>query len=185
MAPGAYNVTLTLGETALSQSFQIVMPTSSPSSQDDLEVQHDLLLRIHQEVGRATTAINQMRDLRGQLDGLAKRTRDREETAEVATAAEELRDTVLEIEKSLLYPDLRTDWEAYNYGVRLLGKLTSLSADVALGDYRPTDAAVELFDLLRAQLDEVLARFEQVKTEDLPAFNARLNEANLTGVIVT
>jgi hypothetical protein len=66
--------------------------------------------------------------------------------------------------------------------VRLLGKLTSLSADVSLGDYRPTDAAVELFDLLRAQLDDELARFEQVKTEDLPAFNARLAEADMTGV---
>jgi hypothetical protein len=184
VAPGTFSVTLALGETELSQSFQIVMPASSPSNQSDLEVQHDFLLRIHREVDRTTTAVNQMRDLRGQLDRMAKRTRDREETAAVATAAEELRDKVLEIERALLYPDLRTDWEAFNYGVRLLGKLTSLSADVALGDYRPTDAAGELFELLRAQLDEVLARLEQVKTEDLPAFNARLAEADLTGVFL-
>jgi hypothetical protein len=184
VAPGTYSVTLALGETELSQSFQIVMPSNAPSTQSDLEAQHDLLLRVHHEVDRATTAINQMRDLRGQLDRLTKRLRDREETAEVATEAEALRDKVLEIERILLYPDLRTDWETYNYGVRLLGKLTSLSADVALGDYRPTDAAVELFDLLRVQLDEQLARFEKVKTEDLPAFKTRLGEADLTGVLV-
>ena len=86
-----------------------------------------------------------MRDLRAQLDGWAKRTRDREGSAEVATAAETLRDAVLEIEKTLLLPELRTEWEAYNYGVRLLGKLIALSADVALGDYRPTDVAEEVF----------------------------------------
>ena len=185
VAPGGYSVTLSLGETELNQSFQIVMPNAITATADDLEAQHDLLVRIHREVNRATSAINQLRDLRGQLDRLAKRTRDREETAEIATAAEALRDKVLEIERTLLYPDLRTDWEAHNYGVRLLGKLTSLSADVSLGDYRPTDAAVELFGLLQAQFDEQLAGFEQVKTEDLPAFNSRLAEANLSGVFVT
>jgi hypothetical protein len=56
--------------------------------------------------------------------------------------------------------------------------------DVGLGDYRPTDAAGEVFDLLRGQIDAQLARFDRVKSEDLPAFNTRLAEANLTGVFV-
>ncbi|HEU5431892.1 MAG TPA: glycosyl hydrolase, partial [Thermomicrobiales bacterium] len=184
VAPGDYSVTLTVGASELSQPFRIVMPSNVAATADDLQAQYDLLVRIHREVDRTVKAINQMRDVRAQLDGVARRVRDREEGADIAATAETLRDTIREIEQTLLYPDLRSEWEEHNYGVRLLGKLTTLANDVGLGDYRPTDAAVEVFDLLCGQIDDQLARFERVKTEDLAAFNKRLADANLTGVFV-
>ena len=177
-------MTLTVGDTELTQPFRIVKPANVPATQADLDAQHDLLLRIHRQVDRTTTAINRMRDLRAQLDGWAKRTRDRDGSAEVATAAEALRDAVLEIEKTLLVPDLRCDWEAYNYGVRLLGKLTALAADVSLGDYRPTDVADEVFSEVQSRIDEQIAAFERLLADDLPAFNTRLAEAKLDAVLV-
>jgi hypothetical protein len=125
-----------------------------------------------------------MRDLRAQLDGWAKRTRDREGSAEVATAAEVLRDAVLEVEKTLLVADLRCDWETYNYGVRLLGKLTALAADVSLGDYRPTDVTEEVVSDVQTRIDQQIASFERLIAADVPAFNARLAEAKLDAVLV-
>src|SRR5918998_3380219 len=105
VAPGEYTVTLSLGETELTQPFRILKPENVAATQADLDAQHDLLLRIHRQVDRTTTAINRMRDVRGQLDGWAKRTRDRDGSADVAKAAEALRDAVLEIEKTLLVSD--------------------------------------------------------------------------------
>ena len=185
VAPGDYTVTLTVGANELTQPFRILKPENVVATQADLDAQHDLLLRIHRQVDRTTTAINRMRDLRAQLDGWAKRTRDREGSAEVATAAESLRDAVLEIEKTLLVADLRCDWETYNYGVRLLGKLTALAADVSLGDYRPTDVTEEVFSDLQTRIDQQIASFERLVAADLPAFNARLAEAKLDAVLVT
>ncbi len=184
VAPGEYTVTLTVGATVLTQPFRILKPGNVAATQADLDAQHDLLLRIHRQVDHTTTTINRMRDLRAQLDGWAKRTRDREGSAEVASAAEGLRDAVLEIEKTLLVADLRCDWETYNYGVRLLGKLTALAADVSLGDYRPTDVAEEVFNDLQTRIDEKIASFERLIAADLPAFNARLAEAKLDAVLV-
>ncbi|HEU0116048.1 MAG TPA: glycosyl hydrolase, partial [Thermomicrobiales bacterium] len=184
VAPGDYTVTLKVGDAELTQPFRVVMPKDVAATEDDLKAQAELLVRIHQEVGRTTKAINQMRDVRGQLDALAKRVREREGGADLATAAETLRDAVREIERTLLYPDLRSEWEEHNFGVRLLGKMATLANDVGLGDYRPTDAAVEVFDTLRGQIDEQLARFQQLADRDLPAFNQRLAEANVTGVFV-
>ncbi|MDQ3225592.1 MAG: glycosyl hydrolase [Chloroflexota bacterium] len=185
VVPGEYTVTLTIGETKLTQPFRIVIPDNIPAVQSDLEAQHELLLRIHQQVDRTTTAINQMRDLRAQLDGWAKRTRDRDEGAEVAAAAETLRDAVHEIEKTLLVADLRSDWETYNHGVRLLDKLVTLSNDVALGDYRPTDVSDEVFVEVKSRIDEQIASFARLLAEDLPAFNKRLAKAKLDAVLVT
>jgi hypothetical protein len=184
VAPGEYTVTLTTGDTELTQPFRILKPESVAATQADLDAQHDLLLRIHRQVDRTTTAINRMRDLRAQLDGWAKRTRDRDGGAEVAAAAEALRDSVLEIERAMLVPDLRVDWETYNHGVRLLGKLTALSADVGLGDYRPTDAAEEVFAAVQGRIEEQITAFERLLAEDVPAFNARLEDAKLAAVLV-
>jgi photosystem II stability/assembly factor-like uncharacterized protein len=184
VAPGEYTVTLTIGETELTQPFRLVKPENIPAPQSDLDAQHDLLVRIHRQIDRATTTINRMRDLRIQLDGWAKRTRDRDGGAEVTTAAETLRDAVLEREKMLLVPDLRSNWEAYNHGVRLLDKLVALSSDVALGDYRPTDVSDEVLSDLQTRLDEEIAAFDQLLADDLPAFNRQLAKAKLDAVLV-
>ncbi len=183
VAPGEYTVTLTVGDTELTQPFRILKPRTVPASQADLDAQHDLLVRIHHEVDRATRSLNRMRDLRAQFDGWAKRTRDREDSAEIAPAAEALRDQVLEIEKTLFLPELRSEWETYNYGVRLLDKLTALSADVGLGDYRPTDAAETVYGELKTRIDEQIGLFDRLVADDLPAFNDRLAEAKLGAVV--
>ena len=183
--PGEYSVTLTVGDTELTQPFRIVTPHNIPATEDDLKSQHDLLLRIHRA--------DRPHDEDDQSDARPARPARRlgqahprpRRGAEVATAAETLRDEVLEMEKTLLVPELRSEWEAYNYGVRLLAKLIALSSDVALGDYRPTDAAVELFDLLQAQLDERARALRAGQDRGFAGFQRRLAEAELTGVFVT
>ncbi len=185
VAPRDFTVTLKVGEVELTQPFRIVKPTNLPATQADLDAQEDLLLRIHRQVDRTTTTINRMRDLRAQLDGWATRTRDRDGAAGVAAAAEALRDKVLEVEKTLLVPDLRAGWgDNLNQGVRLLEKLAGLPAVVALGDYRPTDAAEAVFAELTARIESEIARFESLLAEDLKAFNRLAADAEFGAVLV-
>ncbi len=84
------------------QTFTVTKPSSLPATQEDLDAQEDLLLRIHRQVDRTAKTLNTMRDLRQQLDGWAKRTKD--DNAPVAEAAETLRDKILDVEKTLLSP---------------------------------------------------------------------------------
>jgi photosystem II stability/assembly factor-like uncharacterized protein len=184
VAPGEYAVTLKVGDAELTESFRVVKPSNLPASDEDLRAQEDLLLRIHRQVDRTAKAINRMRDLRAQLDGWAKRTKERDGGAEVATAAEALRERVLEIEQTLLVPDLRPGWaDNLNHGVRLLAKLSALSPAVALGDYRPTDQAEEVYAELTGKIEEQLARFEAVVAKDVAAFNATAAGAKLGAVV--
>ena len=57
-----------------------------------------------------TRTLNRMRDLRGQLDAVAKRAKASEGGEELAGEVETLRDKVLEIEKTMQVPDLRAGW---------------------------------------------------------------------------
>jgi hypothetical protein len=187
VAPGDYTVTLKVGDTELSESFRIVPPANATATAADLAAQEDLLLRIHRDLDRIATTINAMRDVRAQLDGLAKRTKDRDDGdgASIAADAEALRDKVREIEETLLVPDLRNGWgDAINAGARLWEKLAGLPAVVALGDYRPTDAAEAVYADLKARIDPEIARFETLVADDLPALNAKVAKAKHGAVLV-
>ena len=187
VAPGDYTVTLKAGDTELTESFRIVPPVNTTATPEDLAAQEDLLLRIHRDLNRIAETINGMRDVRAQLDALAKRTKAREngDGTGISADAEALRDKVRAIEETLLVPDLRNGWgDAINAGARLWEKLAGLPAVVALGDYRPTDAAEAVYADLKARIDPQIEAFETLVADDLPALNAKVAKAKHGAVLV-
>ncbi|MDQ4099414.1 MAG: glycosyl hydrolase, partial [Chloroflexota bacterium] len=185
VAPGDYTVTLKVGETELTESFRIVPPANVQATAEDLAAQEDLLLRIHGDLDRMAQTINRMRDLRAQLDGLANRTKERDGGQEIASDAEALRDSVRAIEETLLVPDLRNGWgDAINAGARLWEKLAGLPAAVALGNYRPTDAAEAVYADLKARIDPQVAAFETLVADELPPLNAKVAKAQHGAVLM-
>jgi len=182
VVPGAYSITLRVGGQELTQSFNVVKPGAVDAAQADLDAQYDLAMRIHRQLDRTAKSINQMRDLRAQLEGLAKRAK---EHADIAAEAEALRVRVLEIQKRLEVPDLRSGWaDRINNGVRLFEKLSGLPDVVQLGDYRPTDAAEAVFVELSGRIEGVIEEFDALVAGDLAAFNAKAASARLGVTIV-
>lgn len=185
VGPGEYTVTLKVGEVEQSQPLTVVKAANRPASDADLLAQEDLLLRIHRQIDRTVIVINRMRDLRSQLDGWAKRTKEREGAEQVAAAAEALREQILEIEKTLLVPDLRSGWaDSLNAGLKLLTKLAELPPAVALGDYPPTEAAEAVYTHLTEQIEAEVSRFETLLDEELPKFHDAVKKAKLDAVII-
>lgn len=184
VAPGSYQVTLTVGDKSMTESFEIVKPESVTATQADLEAQFDLSYRIHTKLNETVKVINRMRDLRGQLDGWATRSAKLENGVEIGKRAAALRDKVLEIEKELLIPDMRQGWaDNLNNGVRLLERLTTLPSAIQLGDYRPTDQAEDVYKELSGKIDKVIKRFDALVKDDLIKLNTAIAEAKLGAII--
>jgi hypothetical protein len=182
--PGSYTVTLKAGETTLTQALQVVKDGRVDASDADLHAQYDLAMRIHRSADEAVRTINRMRDLRAQLDAWATRAAAAKGGEGVAEAAKGLRARVLELEKALLVPDLRAGWaDRINNGTRLLEKLLSLPAVVALGEYRPTDAAEAAYNHVAAQIDEQIGGFNRLVESELPGLNKRIAELQLGAVV--
>jgi photosystem II stability/assembly factor-like uncharacterized protein len=181
--PGAYQVALKVGDTTLTRQLQVVRDGRVSSSDADVHAQYDLLMRIFRAYDGTVKAINRMRDLRGQLDGWAKRAEAVKGGEGLKEAAVSLRARVLEIEKTLLVPDLRAGWaDNLNHGTRLLAKLAALPPAVTLGEYRPTDAAEAVYAHLTGQIDEQIGRFNRLVEDELPALNRRIAELSLGAV---
>ena len=185
VAPGDYTVTLTVGDDTLSRELVIVKPANRPASQEDLDAQETLLLKIHRQLDRTVVAINRMRDLRTQLDDRATRAEKQGDAEDLTAAVKALHDQVLETEKELNVPDLRAGWgDRNNAGSRLLAQLSGVSPAIQLGDYRPTDAATEITAELTAKIEDVITRFGAMADKELAAVNASLTAAGLGAVTV-
>jgi len=142
-------------------------------------------MQLHQKIDATITAINRMRDLRQQLEGWNKRAADLPNGKPIASAAAVLKDKVLEIEKTLLVPDLRPGWaDSLNQGVRLLERIATLPSAVNLGNYRPTDQSYEVFKDLSAQIDAQIDRFNQLVQTDVAALNKQIADAQFGAVMV-
>jgi photosystem II stability/assembly factor-like uncharacterized protein len=184
VVPGTYTATLAIGDQKLSQKFEVVCDPAAPASQEDLQAQFDLLIQIHKKIDATIKAVNRMRDLRTQLDGWSKRSEGAENGKPIAETAKRLRDRVLEIEKTILIPDLRPGWaDNLNQGVRLLEQIASLPWAINLGNYRPTDQAHEAFEHMAGKIDAQLLKFNQLIESELPALNKQIAEAQFGAVM--
>ncbi len=173
--PGVYQVTLSIGSQQCSRELRVITDPAISISEAELAVQADLSLRIHHTLDLTCRTINRMRDLRSQLDGWVRRAAALPEGSTIGEAATALRDKVLEIEQTLLVPDLRPGWaDNLNHGVRLLNKLGALPPVVEIGEYPPTAAAEAVYQDLAGRIKAQIERFEELIATELPGLNARI-----------
>jgi hypothetical protein len=183
--PGQYTVELTIGGEVITQSLSIIPDAFSDASQADLEAQYQMLMRIHASTGDAVNAINQARDLRAQLDGWQKRLARNPETAALAQEAAELRARVLEAEKALQVPDLKPGWPGQmNHGTKLLAKLGGIADAVSVGNYRPTDQAVEVFNGMSEDVNEAVTSVRSLASGDIAAFAKKVAAAGVGSIVL-
>ncbi|MCY4147109.1 MAG: glycosyl hydrolase [Chloroflexi bacterium] len=171
VAPGDYQVTLLVGDHAQTQPIQLLQDATASASPADLSAQFDLLLQIHHTYSEATRAVNKLRRLRRQLDDLLART----DTGMFKPGIAALRETLLEIERSLFIPDLPGGWAGrVNQGGDLLRRLAGLPAVVALGEFAPTAQAYAVYEQLAGEIAGQLARLASVETGALADLQAQL-----------
>ncbi|MDQ7036348.1 MAG: hypothetical protein Q9P01_16405 [Anaerolineae bacterium] len=179
VAPGAYQVRLTWGDTSLTQSFNIVRDTMSETAQEDLQAQYDLLLQIRDKMSEMNSTINNMRLIRSQLKLWTERLGE----ADLGNKAKDISEKVLEIEKVLMRPDGKPGWlDLMNPGVQLNQQLSSLTYAICYGDYKPTDQAYAVFEKHSGEIDAVIAQYQALIDGELAAFNQELTDSGMSVV---
>ncbi len=183
--PGTYQVSLTVGDDEMTQSFEVVKEAGVTTSDEDLQKQFDLLWEIRNKVTETHQAINQMRDVRAQLKGWQGRVGNGDGAQSIKDAVKDIEQQVLEVEKKLMVPDTRQGWpDNMNNGVRLASQLSGLTLDVALGDYQPTDEQVSAYGEMVEEIDVVVAEFNDIVDGNLAELNTMLSNAGFGIVVV-
>jgi hypothetical protein len=167
--PGNYQVRLSVdGKPVSTQSFAIQEDPRVPVTQDELQAQYDLMMKINAKINETHGAITEIRDLKAQLDGVQKRLKGEKQLADMAG---DISKKLTAVEESLIQTKIRSGQDALNFPIRLNNKLAALSSSIDSADAPPTAQQVAVWNDLSAQVDKQLAELARIKSTELAEFN--------------
>ncbi|HKB64339.1 MAG TPA: hypothetical protein VKC61_00695 [Pyrinomonadaceae bacterium] len=184
VAPGMYQVRLTVDGQTTNQSFEVKPDPRLSTSAADYAKQLELGLKIRDKVTETHNAIIQIRDVRKQVDDLLKRVAGQPGFKVINDAATPLKKNLTAVEESLYQTKNRSSQDPLNFPIRLNNKLAALAGVVQSADAAPTDQSYAVYDELVVEIDAQLAKLAQIMKTDVPAFNQLVRDQNVPAVTV-
>ena len=182
--PGNYQVKLTVQGKSYTAPLEIKPDPRVKAAQADLEKQFDLRLKIRDRVTQAHDTINEIRDIRAQINALNKRLEGQPQAKTVAEAGKQLDKKMTEVEEVLVQTKAKSNQDVLNYPIRLNNYLVALGRVVESADGAPTQASYDVFNMLSRQLDEQLAKWREILNTDVPVYDAAVKNQNVPAVIL-
>ena len=177
--PGTYRVVLSVSGEAYEQSFDLLKDPRSSATQEELEEQFELLIKVRDKLSQTRQAVGQARLLSDQIEDWERRA---EGESQIADAAKAIKEKLSAINQDLAQ-DMRQGKISRMALARLNEKLFELPAVVASTDARPTQGCYDVFEDLSARLDVQLDRLRDVVDTDIESFAAMLREIEIPLVV--
>jgi photosystem II stability/assembly factor-like uncharacterized protein len=183
--PGNYQVRLTANGKTASAPFELKIDPRVTTSQSDLEKQFKLQLDVREQLNRVYDAVNQIQDVREQLDGLKKRLVPGDSTKALFDGASALDAKLIAVRDPLINFKISASEDSLAYAPGIDAKLAYLSMGVeGFADSAPTEAQYQEFDKLKKQTDTLLANWDQVRNADIVNFQKLAAERNIHPIYV-
>jgi hypothetical protein len=183
-APGTYTVTLVVDGVESSQSLEVLKDPHSEGSLADVLQQTAMLSDLRNDLSEAAGMVNQIEWARRQLYDTRAVLEDRGANEEALLAVEQLDQSLIELEESLI--QLRSTGTGQDYvrwPAKLVSRLEYLAGTVGVSDFPPTDPSREVHDVLKERLSDVAARLDALWVGELAQFNVLLQQAGQANII--
>ncbi len=182
--PGNYTLKLTVAGKSYTAPVEVKLDPRVKTSMADLEKQLDLATKINEAVSRDHATVNQIHGLREQLTALKKRLKEQKKGENVVQAADELDKKMTAVEEELYQPKMKSTEDNLNYPDKLDQQFISLGSGVENADSAPNAAAYERFKELSAQLDGLMAKWQEIESKDLPALNELIRKEKIPVIML-
>jgi hypothetical protein len=179
--PGTYTVRLTVGDNVQEQEFKVVNDLRVNTSAEDLQEQHDLLLRIRDAVSDDYRAVQTLRNVREQVQSWQKLLPER---ADVGNAAAAILKKIEKIEDTLILPGDQKDNYHLVQRPRLNEAIAALVPTIGTADARPTVQATALVDAYVTAIQAQVEKLDAVLQTDVQALNALIAQAGVPAIVM-
>lgn len=181
---GKYHVRLTADGTTYEQSFTIDMdPRWTDITDDDLQAQFDLALKVRDELTKVNDAIRSIRSAGKQLKSTSNLLAEAGYKADMHRQADSLISQLTDLEQELIQTKNESGQDPINYPPQLDNQIAYLYTVVNGQDTRPTEGSYERFKDIKEALRPHYERFNELKQE-ISKYNTSLNKADVPPVIV-
>jgi len=183
--PGNYKVRLTANAKSVTAPFELKIDPRVTTSQSDLEKQFKLEMEVREQLNRVHEAVNQIQDVRDQLNALKKRVVPGDSTKAVFDGATTLDAKLIAVRDPLINFKISASEDSLAYAPGIDAKLAFLSMAVSgFADAAPTESEYQEFDKLKKQTGELLANWDQVRNADITNFQKLAEEQNIHSIYV-
>jgi len=183
--PGDYQVKLTVGGKSQTVPLHLVIDPRTKGSEEALEKQFTLSMQVNDCVSRLHQAVNEIRDLRSQIQTLHKRFGDDSRLKSSLAAADDLDHKMSEIEQKLIQVNMKGSEGNLAFPNMLNERFETFSHIIEAGDTEPTKPQLDVFQTLSTQSEEQLKKWTQLKTDEVPKVNELIKQANLPALLIT
>src|SRR5207237_2491615 len=139
---------------------------------------NDRIVQLHQ-------AVNEIRDLRTQIQTLRKRFGDDQRLKPALAAADDLDRKMSEVEQKLIQVNMKGSEANLAFPNMLNERFDTFSHTIETGDGEPTKPQLDVFQMLSSQLDEQLKKWAQLKNDEVPKVSELVKQANSPALIIT
>ena len=181
--PGTYQVSITVGDESQTQSFEILKDPRVQTSQQDLEAQFDLLIRLRDRITETHDSVSKIRSIRRQVDEWTKRVERHSSADVVSVSAETLKAKLLSIESELIQVDYTGMRDINNLPTKLNLRLAELFGVVAAADFAPPRQTFEVFDDFNGRLEPQFQMLQEVVDKDVPKFENLVHELEIPAIV--
>jgi hypothetical protein len=182
--PGHYQVRLTASGKSQTAAFDLKLDPRVNVAQADLEKQFNLQMEVREQLNRVYDAVNQIQDVREQLEGLKRRVGP-DASKSLLDAIGTLDGKLVAAREPLINLTISASEDSLAYVPGIDGRLAFLSMSTAgFADSAPTAAEYAEFERLKKQSDDMLAAWERVRGTDIAAFQKLAAEQNLRPIYV-
>jgi hypothetical protein len=183
--PGKYQVRLTAEGKTQTVPFEVKLDSRVTVSQADLEKQFKLLMDIREQLNRVYYTVNQIQDVREQIEGMKKRLPPGDSYKSLLENIDGLNAKLMAARDPLINLNISASEDSLAYLPGLDAKLAVLSM-VAGGysDSAPTESQYQVFEKLKKQADEYLARWDDLRNRDIAAFQKLATEQGVHAIYV-
>lgn len=183
--PGTYQVRVTAEGQSQTAPLEVKLDPRVQVAQADLQKQFDLLIQIRDELSRVYDSINQIRDVRAQVEGMQKRIPNNESTKPILAAAAVLNGHLLGLCDQLAQLKNTANEDSLAYPQRVDDKLAGLAMAVGEGtDSAPTEAAYRIFEKLKKAAEDSIAGWAELQSADLAALQKMLAGQDIQAIVV-
>lgn len=164
--PGVYHVKITAGDFSMIRSIEIKKDPRVSTSREDYQKQFDMLIAIRDKLSLAHDAVNQILELREELEKNAAKTKDPEMAPSKKPETDKLKlelEIILNELVELRYTGF--DDQTLVHPLKLNNRIASLQRSAGT-DTKPTEQCIENFMELSAELDILLGKLDKIMKKD-------------------
>jgi hypothetical protein len=182
VAPGRYQVRLTVGSTVQTEGFEVRQDPRIVSTPAELAARDSLARAMNARVTEIHDALLRLRDVREQVARFVERAKDVPTAAAISVKGKEIVGTVEKLEPQLS-TKAANGQDVINYRNGINAQYAFLLSNLEQNEV-VTQPSRERFAELERLWAALRAQVDAVEQQEVPAFNRLLQDAQLNGVIV-